>query len=121
MTVAGWLEIALTLALVVVVARPLGAFMAAVFDGRKTLLTPLAAPVERGLYRLSGVDPNKEQDWFDYTLSMIIFSFGCFLALYLIMRFQALLPLNPLARGAVPPDLAFNTAISFITNANWQA
>ena len=121
MTVAGWLEIALTLALVVVVAWPLGAFMAAVFDGRKTLLTPLAAPVERGLYRLSGVDPNKEQDWFDYTLSMIIFSFGCFLALYLIMRFQALLPLNPLARGAVPPDLAFNTAISFITNANWQA
>ncbi len=121
MTVAGWLEIALTLALAVVVAWPLGAFMAAVFDGRKTLLTPLAAPVERGLYRLSGVDPNKEQDWFDYTLSMIIFSFGCFLALYLIMRFQALLPLNPLARGAVPPDLAFNTAISFITNANWQA
>ena len=120
MTVAGWLEIALTLALVVVVAWPLGAFMAAVFDGRKTLLTPLAAPVERGLYRLSGVDPNKEQDWLDYTLSMIIFSFGCFLALYLIMRFQALLPLNPLARGAVPPDLAFNTAISFITNANWQ-
>ena len=120
MTVAGWLEIALTLALVVVVAWPLGAFMAAVFDGRKTLLTPLAAPVERGLYRLSGVDPNKEQDWFEYTLSMIIFSFGCFLALYLIMRFQALLPLNPLARGAVPPDLAFNTAISFITNANWQ-
>ena len=121
MTVAGWLEIALTLALVVVVAWPLGAFMAAVFDGRKTLLTPLAAPVERGLYRLSGVDPNKEQDWFEYTLSMIIFSFGCFLALYLIMRFQALLPLNPLAQGAVPPDLAFNTAISFITNANWQA
>jgi K+-transporting ATPase ATPase A chain len=121
MTVAGWLEIALTLALVVVVAWPLGAFMAAVFDGRKTLLTPLAAPVERGLYRLSGVDPNKEQDWLDYTLSMIIFSFGCFLALYLIMRFQALLPLNPLAQGAVPPDLAFNTAISFITNANWQA
>jgi potassium-transporting ATPase potassium-binding subunit len=121
MTVAGWLEIALTLALAVVVAWPLGAFMAAVFDGRKTLLTPLAAPVERGLYRLSGVDPNKEQDWLDYTLSMIIFSFGCFLALYLIMRFQALLPMNPLARGAVPPDLAFNTAISFITNANWQA
>ncbi len=121
MTVAGWLEIALTLALVVVVAWPLGAFMAAVFDGRKTLLTPLAAPLERGLYRLSGVDPEKEQDWLDYTLSMIIFSFGCFLALYLIMRFQALPPLNPLARGAVPPDLAFNTAISFITNANWQA
>jgi potassium-transporting ATPase potassium-binding subunit len=121
MTVAGWIEIALTLALVVAVAWPLGAFMAAVFDGRKTLLTPLAAPVERGLYRLSGVDPNKEQDWLDYTLSMIIFSFRCFLALYLIMRFQALLPLNPLAQGAVPPDLAFNTAISFITNANWQA
>ena len=121
MTVAGWLEIALTLALTVVVAWPLSAFMAAVFDGRKTLLTPLAAPLERGLYRLSGVDPEKEQDWLEYTLSMIIFSFGCFLALYLIMRFQALLPLNPLARGAVPPDLAFNTAISFITNANWQA
>ncbi len=121
MTVAGWLEIALALALVVVAAWPLGAFIAAVFEGRKTVLTPLAAPVERGLYRLAGVDPEKEQDWLSYTLSMIIFSCGCFLALYFIMRLQAILPLNPRAQGAVAPDLAFNTAISFITNANWQS
>lgn len=90
MTVAGWLEIALALALVVVAAWPLGAFIAAVFEGRKTVLTPLAAPVERGLYRLAGVDPEKEQDWLSYTLSMIIFSCGCFLALYFIMRLQAI-------------------------------
>ncbi|HYA79388.1 MAG TPA: potassium-transporting ATPase subunit KdpA, partial [Methylocystis sp.] len=121
MTIIGWAEITLTLALVCLFAWPLGQHMAAVFEGRKTFLTPIAGPFERGLYRLSGVNPAEEQDWLAYTLSMIIFSAGCFLALYAVQRLQGVLPLNPGARDAVPPDLAFNTAISFITNANWQA
>ena len=121
MTVIGWTEIALTLALVGLLAWPLGGYMAAVFEGRKTLLTPIAGPLERSLYRLSGVKPEHEQDWLAYTLSMVVFTAGCFLALYVIQRLQGVLPFNPSARDAVAPDLAFNTAISFITNANWQA
>ena len=77
--------------------------------------------LEKALYALAGVDPDEEQDWLNYTLSLLIFSGCCFIALYLIQRCQAVLPLNPLSRPAVAPDLAFNTAISFITNANWQA
>jgi potassium-transporting ATPase potassium-binding subunit len=121
MTVFGLAEIALTLASVGLAAWPLGQYMAAVFAGRRTLVTPVAQPLERSLYRVSGVDSDEEQDWLSYTLSMIIFSAGCFLALYAIQRLQAVLPFNPEAREAVSPDLAFNTAISFITNANWQA
>jgi potassium-transporting ATPase potassium-binding subunit len=121
MTAAGWVEIALTLGLVAAAAWPLGDFMATVFEGRRTFLTPLLRPLERGLYRLAGVDPDREQDWLSYTLSMILFSCGCFLALYAIQRLQAVLPLNPQGRDAVEPSLAFNTAVSFLTNANWQA
>ena len=121
MTLTGWAEIALTLALVGIFALPLGQHMAAVFEGRRNFLTPLMEPLERGLYRLSGAKSGEEQDSLSYTLSMIIFTAGCFLALYAIQRLQGLLPLNPGARDAVPPDLAFNTAISFITNSNWQA
>jgi potassium-transporting ATPase potassium-binding subunit len=121
MTGFGLAEIALTLASVGLVAWPLGQYMAAVFAGRNTLLTPFVGPLETSLYRVSGVDSDEEQDWLSYTLSMIIFSAGCFLALYAIQRLQAVLPFNPGAREAVSPDLAFNTAISFITNANWQA
>jgi len=121
MTFTGWSEIALTLALVVAFAWPLAAHMSAVFTGRRTVLTPIVAPLERGFYRLAGVDAKEEQDWLSYTLSMILFACGCFLALYAIQRLQGVLPLNPLERGAVAPDLAFNTAASFITNANWQA
>jgi K+-transporting ATPase ATPase A chain len=121
MTLAGWSEIFLVLTLVLGAAWPLGAFMADVFDGRRTFLSKIVGPFERGFYRLSGVDPQQEQDWLDYTISMIVFTVGCFLALYIIQRLQGILPFNPQGRDAVPPDLAFNTAISFITNANWQA
>src|SRR5208283_4316817 len=78
-------------------------------------------PLERGLYRLSGAEAGEEQDSLSYTLSMVIFMAGCFLVLYAIQRLQGVLPFNPGARDAVPPDLAFNTAMSFITNSNWQA
>ena len=121
MTLNGWAEIALTLALVGLFALPLGQHMAAVFEGRNNFLTPLMEPLEKGLYRLSGVEAGEEQDSLSYTLSMIIFTAGCFLVLYAIQRLQGVLPFNPGARDAVPPDLAFNTAMSFITNSNWQA
>ncbi len=121
MTFVGWIEIFLVLALVLGAAWPLGAFVADVFDGRRSVLSPIVGPLERGFYRLSGVDPKKEQNWLDYTVSMIVFTAGCFVALYIIQRLQGVLPINPQGRDAVPPDLAFNTAISFVTNANWQA
>ena len=121
MRLAGWFEISLTLALVLAAAYPIGAFMADVFDNRKTFLTPLLGPVERALYRLAGVDPEVEQKWVEYALSMVVFGGGCLFALYALLRLQAYLPLNPQGFPGVPPDLSFNIAISFITNANWQA
>ena len=121
MTIVGWLDIALVLALVVGAAYPLGSFIADLFEGRRTFLSPVLGPVERGLYRLAGVDPAMEQGWIAYTLCMLGFAGGCFVLLYALMRLQNLLPLNPRGFDAVPPDLAFNTAVSFITNANWQA
>ena len=121
MRLAGWFEISLTLALVLAAAYPIGAFMADVFDNRKTFLTPLLGPVERALYRLAGVDPEVEQKWVEYALSMVVFGGGCLFALYALLRLQAYLPLNPQGFPGVSPDLAFNIAISFITNANWQA
>ncbi len=119
MTIVGWLDIALVLALVVDAAYPLGSFIADLFEGRRTFLSPVLGPVERGLYRLAGVDPAMEQGWIAYTLCMLGFAGGCFALLYAVMRLQNLLPLNPRGFDAVPPGLAFNTAVSFITNANW--
>jgi K+-transporting ATPase ATPase A chain len=121
MTISGWLQIILVLALVVGSALPLGRFIAEVFEGRRTILSPILRPVERCFYRLTGVDPTVEQDWLTYTLSMIAFSGGCFFLLYAVQRLQNFFPLNPQGLGPVPPALAFNAAISFITNANWQA
>ena len=121
MTLAGTFEIALTLALVLIAAYPLGAFMAGVFENRRTFLTPIIGPVERGLYRVAGVDPEVEQKWFEYAISMVAFGGSCMLGLYALLRLQAYLPLNPQGFAGVPPDLAFNIAVSFITNTNWQA
>ena len=121
MTVSGWLQIALMMVVVVGSAVPLGRFIAAVFEGRRNLLSPVLRPLERRLYRLAGVNPQVEQDWLAYTLSMLAFTAGCALFLYALQRVQHLLPLNPQGFDAIPPDLAFNVAISFITNANWQA
>jgi K+-transporting ATPase ATPase A chain len=121
MTLSGWLQIALVLALVVGLAYPLGGFIAELFEGRRTFLSPVLSPVERAVYRIAGVDPAIEQEWLPYTLCMLAFAGGCFVLLYAILRLQNLLPLNPQHFDAVPPDLAFNTAVSFITNANWQA
>ena len=120
MTLVGWAQIALVLALVLACAIPLSKFIADVYAGERTFLSPVIGPVERGFYRLAGVDPAREQDWFTYTIAMLVFSIAGFLSLYAIQRLQNFLPLNPRGFDAVPPDLAFNTADSFITNTNWQ-
>ncbi len=120
MTLVGWLQIALTLALVVICAIPLSRFIAGVYAGERNFLTPVVGPVERAFYRLAGVDPAREQDWFAYTVAMIVFSVAGFLSLYALQRLQSFLPLNPRGFDAVAPDLAFNTSSSFITNTNWQ-
>jgi potassium-transporting ATPase potassium-binding subunit len=120
MTLVGWAQIALVLALLLGGAIPLSKFIANVYAGERNFLSPVIGPVERGFYRLAGVDSAREQDWFGYTLAMLAFSVAGFLVLYGVQRLQGVLPLNPRGLDAVPPDLAFNTAISFITNTNWQ-
>ncbi len=120
MTFVGWSQIVLVLALVVACAIPLSAHVARIYAGERTFLSPVLGPVERGLYRLAGVNPAREQDWFAYTIAMVVFSVAGFLSLYALQRLQNLLPLNPRGFDGVAPDLAFNTSSSFITNTNWQ-
>jgi len=121
MTANGWLQIALFLAAVLALTRPLGAFMAGVFSGEKTFLDPIMRPLERLLYRLTGVDEKQEMRWTEYALAMLLFSGVSMVLLYVIERMQGWLPWNPQKLAGVPPDLAFNTAASFTTNTNWQA
>ncbi|MFO1173364.1 MAG: potassium-transporting ATPase subunit KdpA [Hyphomicrobiaceae bacterium] len=121
MTVIGWLEIALVLAAVVLCAWPLGTYMASVFQGRSTPLSPVLGGFERGIYRAAGIKAEREQGWLAYTLAMLVFNAVGFLFLYVLMRLQGVLPLNPQGFSGVAPDLAFNTAISFVTNTNWQS
>ncbi|MEO5619341.1 MAG: potassium-transporting ATPase subunit KdpA, partial [Cypionkella sp.] len=121
MSLNGWLQIAVTLALVLAVVLPLGRYMARLFTGERTFLHPVLSPLERGFYRAAGIDPAREQGWFAYTMAMLVFSGAGFASLYLILRLQGILPFNPAGLPGVAPDLAFNTAISFLTNTNWQA
>lgn len=121
MTLLGWSQILLFVILVLATAKPLGAFMANVFDGKRTFLSPVFGPVERALYRAAGVDPAREQSWLGYGLAMLAFNAAGFLLLYAILRLQPILPFNPNDLGAVDPHLAFNTAVSFVTNTNWQS
>jgi potassium-transporting ATPase potassium-binding subunit len=107
--------------LVTVLSVPLGLYMTRVFSDQRTVLDPVLKPVERVIYRLCGVHPATEQTWVEYAVSMLLFSLVGMILLYALERLQGLLPLNPQGLGAVPPDLAFNTAASFTTNTNWQA
>ncbi len=120
MTLAGWAEIALFFVLVIVVTRPLGGLLARLADNARPLRVPGLGAIERGLCRAAGVDPAAEQGWVGYAAAMLAFKLACFVAVYAILRLQADLPLNPDRHGAVPPDLAYNTAISFLTSTNWQ-
>ena len=120
MTIIGWIQIILFCAIVAALARPLGWYMTKVFNGERTFLSPVLRPVEAALYAAGGVNEKREQHWLTYTIAMLLFHVGGFLFLYALMRLQAVLPLNPAGQSAVAPDLSFNTAVSFITNTNWQ-
>ena len=122
MTANGWLQIAIFLALILAVTKPMGVFMTRVFNRERTFMDPVMRPIERLIYRTTGVDENHEMRWTEYAFSMLLFSVASMLLLYLIQRVQGFLPFNPQKFGAVnPPHLAFNTAASFTTNTNWQA
>ncbi|CAK0766261.1 K(+) transporting P-type ATPase subunit KdpA [Azospirillaceae bacterium] len=120
MTLHGWFQIALFGVIVLSFARPVGGYMARLFAGERVFLTPILRPVESALYRLSRIDERSEQHWLTYTLAMLAFNFAGFALLYGILRFQEFLPLNPQHMQGMPWDLAFNTAVSFVTNTNWQ-
>src|SRR6201989_3433810 len=120
MTIIGWVQILLYCAIIVALTPLLGGYMTRVFNGERTFLTPILRPVELALYRAAGIDEKREQSWLAYTVGMLLFHVGGFAILYGLMRFQAGLPFNPAEQSAVAPDLTFNTAISFITNTNWQ-
>ena len=120
MTAIGWIQILIYCAIIVAITPVLGGYMTRVFNGERTFLSPVLRPVEAVLYGIGGVDEKREQSWLIYTVSMLLFHVGGFLILYMLMRLQAVLPFNPAEQSAVAPDLSFNTAVSFITNTNWQ-
>ena len=121
MTLNGWLQILLFVVVVAALVKPLGFFLTRLMSGQRTFLSPVFGPIERGFYRLSGVKPEADQHWTAYAGAMLAFNLAGFLLLYALMRFQDVLPLNPQEFGPVPSDLAFNTAMSFVTNTNWQS
>jgi K+-transporting ATPase ATPase A chain len=121
MTANGWFQIAVFVLVLFAVTKPIGAFMARVFSGEQTFLDPVMRPIERLMYRATGVDEKHEMRWTEYAVSVLLFSAVSLLLLYLIERVQGWLPLNPQKFAALPQALAFNTAASFTTNTNWQA
>ena len=121
MTPNGWLQIGFFLVVVLAITKPLGVFLVRVFEHESTWLDPILRPVERAIYRVCGVHDRREMPWTEYSVAMLLFSGVSLLLLYLIERAQRLLPWNPAHLGAVAPDLAWNTAVSFTTNTNWQA
>src|SRR5215469_1811790 len=120
MTLNGWLQIAFFLLAILLVTKPLGVFMARLFNRERTFLDPIMRPIERLLYRITFVDENHEMPWTEYAICMLLFSVVPMLLLYLIQRAQAFLPLNPQKFAGIAQYLAFNTAASFTTNTNWQ-
>jgi potassium-transporting ATPase potassium-binding subunit len=121
MTFNGWLQIALFCVVIIAITRPLGGYMTRVFSGERTFLQPVLRPIERAIYWCCGVDETKEQSWLIYAVAMLLFSIAGFIMLYALQRVQAVLPFNPQGQSAVEQSLAFNTALSFVTNTNWQS
>src|SRR6476620_30297 len=122
MQTSGWLQFALYVIALAAITKPMGLYLLRVLDANgRTWLDPIRRPLERLTYRLMGVDSSKEHDWKQYTLAMLLFSLAGCLFTYAILRLQHLLPLNPQALSPNSPDLAFNTAVSFTTNTNWQS
>jgi K+-transporting ATPase ATPase A chain len=120
MTLIGWTQILIYCAIIIAITPVLGGYMTKVFGGERTFLSPVLRPVEAVIYKIAGVDERREQSWLTYTVAMLLFHVGGFLILYALMRLQAGLPFNPAEQSAVAEDLSFNTAMSFITNTNWQ-
>ncbi|MBN9550765.1 MAG: potassium-transporting ATPase subunit KdpA, partial [Alphaproteobacteria bacterium] len=120
MTINGWIQILLYCVIVLLLVKPLGGYMYRVFSGDRTFLSPILGSVERALYRVSGTSENEEQHWTAYAAGIMFFSLASFLAVYFLQRLQGALPYNPAGMSAVEQGLAFNTAVSFITNTNWQ-
>jgi K+-transporting ATPase ATPase A chain len=121
MSIFGWLPVLLYLAVLLALVKPLGSYMARVYQGDWTFLHPMLNRVERLIYRLAGVRPDSEMSWKEYAWTLLLFNLLGFLALYALQRFQSRLPLNPMGFGPVSSDSAFNTAVSFTTNTNWQS
>ncbi|MBX5225154.1 potassium-transporting ATPase subunit KdpA [Rhizobium sp. NLR9b] len=120
MTLNGWLQILLYCGIVLALVKPLGGYMTRVYNGERTFLSPVLVPIERGLYRVAGTSEREEQHWTSYAFAMLLFNLLGVLLLYALMRLQGVLPYNPAGMAAVPPELSFNTAVSFTTNTNWQ-
>ena len=120
MTAQGFIQLGLYLAVLVLLAKPLGLYMTAVYEGRRTFLSPVFRGAEKAIYRIAGVDEQRESDWKRYVLALLLLNFIGFVVVYLLQRLQGVLPLNPQEFGAVSPDSSFNTAVSFATNTNWQ-
>jgi K+-transporting ATPase ATPase A chain len=120
MTLTGWIQIILYFIVLVLLVKPLGAYMAHVYQGERTVLSPVIAPVERFIYRVSGVHPDEEMDWKGYAFALLFFSFFGIILLFIILKAQNLLPLNLTGMPSMQSDTAFNTAVSFTTNTNWQ-
>ncbi|MBL8547958.1 MAG: potassium-transporting ATPase subunit KdpA [Hyphomonadaceae bacterium] len=121
MTILGWLQVALFVAVIALLVRPLGGYMTRLFSGERVLLTPVLRPLENALYWLGGVKAKEEQSWKGYALAMLAFNAAGFVLLYAILRLQHVLPLNPQGFAPMSDHLAFNTAVSFVTNTNWQS
>jgi K+-transporting ATPase ATPase A chain len=121
MTFNGWLQIALFSAIIIAITKPFGGYMTRVFEGEKTLLSPVLRPLERGIYALCGVNEKEEQHWLTYAVALLFFSVAGLVTLYALQRVQGMLPFNPAGQTAVEQSLSFNTAVSFLTNTNWQA
>ncbi|HVQ54200.1 MAG TPA: potassium-transporting ATPase subunit KdpA, partial [Thermoanaerobaculia bacterium] len=120
MTARSVLEIIVYLAIVIALTPILGAYMKRVFAGERTWLDPVLRPVERGIYKVCGVDASRDQGWVEWTVTMLIVNAASLVVLYAMQRLQQFLPLNPNGFGAVSPDSSWNTAVSFTTNTNWQ-
>ncbi|MBN9258781.1 MULTISPECIES: potassium-transporting ATPase subunit KdpA [unclassified Mesorhizobium] len=120
MTLFGWIQILVFCGILILLVKPLGGYMHRVFGGERTPLSPLLGPLERGLYSIAGTSDREEQHWTSYTAAMLLFNLAGFLVLYVLQRLQGGLPFNPAGMASVDPNLAFNTATSFVTNTNWQ-
>lgn len=121
MNIMSWLQLPIYIGVLLILVKPLGSYMARVYQGERTFLSPVIAPIERFVLKIAGVESNVEMTWKTYALTVLLFNLVGFFFLYLLLRFQQVLPLNPQALGSVSPQLAFNIAISFVTNTNWQS